>query len=347
MRRSVRAWLAVWGGWTALALLMAISASLTYVSTGRPANWHLTITRSLAEWWLWAALSPLVVWLARRYRIDGPRRGRSIAIHLCAGLAVAVVKMLADRAVFAMISGFWTYLLLSTLTLQFVVYVGIVAAAHGVEFYRRSREREGIERRLAETRLQLLGMQLQPHFLFNTLNTIAELVHHDPKTADDMIVGLSDLLRLTLRFENRQQVTLHQELVLLSKYLDIQRARFGDRLQVHIDVEPDAESVLVPVLLLQPIVENSIRHGLAVRATAGRIEVVGRRKGRRLVIDVTDDGAINDSQGSSSGQGIGLSNTRARMDALYGADCRLDLTNSSQGTRVMIDLPVTTPGAEA
>lgn len=345
MRRTVRTWLAVWGGWTALALLMAISSSLTYRSTGRPANWSLTISRALAEWWLWAAFTPLVAWLARRYRVDGPHRWRHIAIHLCAGLAIAVMKTLADRAVFAMISGFWTYLLLSTLALQLVVYVGIVAGAHSVEFYRRSRERETLERRLAETRLQLLGMQLQPHFLFNTLNTIAELVHHDPDTADDMIVGLSDLLRLTLQLENRQQVTLQQELELLARYLEIQRARFGDRLQMNVHVEPDAAPALVPILLLQPIVENSIRHGLAVRATAGRIDVVGRREGPRLLIEVTDDGTISGSQAASARQGLGLSNTRARIEALYGTDCRLELSSSEHGTRVTINIPLETGAA--
>ena len=347
MRRSVRNWLAVWGGWTALAMLMAVSSSLTYRSTGRPANWSLTISRSLAEWWLWAALTPLVVWLARTYRIDGRRRWRSIAIHLVAALVIAVVKTFADRAAFAMISGFWTYLLFSTIALQIVVYLGIVAGAHGVEFYRRSREREALERRLAETRLQLLGMQLQPHFLFNTLNTIAELVHHEPDTADDMIVGLSDLLRLTLQLENRQQVTVREELALLSRYLDIQRARFGDRLQVEIHVEPEAEEALVPILLLQPIVENSIRHGLGARATAGRIGIKVRRIASRLLMDVTDDGIVSETQPSRPGQGLGLSNTRARLETLYGGNCRLELSSGAEGTRVTIDMPLETSGAGA
>ena len=345
MRGSVRTWLAVWAGWTSLALLMAISWSLTYRSTGRPANWHLTISRSLAEWWLWAALTPLVVWLARRYGLEGSRRWRNILIHLTAGLVIAVLKTVADRAIFAMLSGFWTYLLLSTVALQLVVYIGIVAGAHGVEFYRRSREREALERRLAETRLQLLGMQLQPHFLFNTLNTIAELVHHDPDTADDMIVGLSDLLRLTLQLENRQQVTLREELALLTKYLDIQRARFGDRLRVEMQVEPEAEDALVPSLLLQPIVENSIRHGLAARATAGCINVRVRRVERRLLLDVIDDGIIDETPPSRPGQGLGLSNTRARLEALYGGNCRLELSSTPHGTRVTIDMPLAMSGA--
>ena len=347
MRRSVRTWLTAWAAWTSLALLMAISSSLTYRSTGRPANWNITMSRSLAEWWLWATLTPLVVWLAHRYRIDAERRWRNVAIHLCAGLVIAVLKTLADRAVLAMISGFWTYVLLSTVALQFVVYAGVVAGAHGVEFYRRSREREGLERRLAETRLQLLGLQLQPHFLFNTLNTIAELVHHEPDTADQMIVGLSDLLRLTLQLDHRQQVPLGLELTLLSKYLDIQRARFGERLQVDVQVEPGAEEALVPILMLQPIVENSIRHGLAVRATAGRIAITARRTGTRLVVQVTDDGIGEGVGGSQRGPGVGLANTRARLEALYGAEAALELSRSPTGTRVTIDVPLNSAGAGA
>src|SRR4029453_18461041 len=147
----LRNWLAVWCGWTALALFFGVSASLTYLSTGRPANWLLSIERSLTEWWLWALLTPLVVWLARRYPLDRRWPWREAAIHFAAGSVVAVAKTAAERAVFAWLTGFWTYLLLSTIALQLFVYAAIVIATHGVEFYRRSREREQIEARLAET----------------------------------------------------------------------------------------------------------------------------------------------------------------------------------------------------
>ena len=345
MHGRLRGWLAVWGGWTALALLLSISASLTYKATGRPANWSLTISRGLAEWWLWAVLTPLVAALARVFRLDGEQRVRNACIHVCAGLLIAVLKTFADRAVFAAISGFRMYILFSTIALQFVIYAAIVTAAHGLDYYRRSREREVLERRLTETRLQLLGMQLQPHFLFNTLNAIAELVHHDPAAADDMIVGLSDLLRLTLQLENRQEITLHEETALLSKYLDIQRARFGERLRTTIDVEPEAQAALVPVLLLQPIVENSIRHGVAARASGGRIDIRARGRNGRLFIEIADDGGDEGSLGVSNRQGLGLSNTRARMEALHGSTCRLDLSRHLGGTRVTIELPLRTGAA--
>jgi two-component system, LytTR family, sensor kinase len=345
MRTRLRAWLAVFAGWTALALLLAVSASLTYRTTGRPANWSLTISRGLAEWWLWAALTPLAVGLARRYPLEGTRRGQHLLIHLCAGLVVALAKTLADRAVFAMISGFRIYVLFSTIALQFVVYVAIVTATHGFEFYRRSREREVLERRLAETRLQLLGMQLQPHFLFNTLNTIAELVHHDADTADDMIVGLSELLRLTLQLENRQQITLREELALLSKYLDIQRARFGDRLRTTVAIPDEVQDALVPALFLQPLVENSIRHGLATLASAGRIDIHARRQDGRLLIEIVDDGSGTVAAALPIRQGLGFANTRARMEALHGSECRLEFTPLAGGACVRIEMPLRTDGA--
>jgi hypothetical protein len=330
----------VWFGWTALALFFAAGNSLTYKSTGRPANWALSIKRSLAEYWLWAIATPLIVTITRRFPLRRPHLARSLAVHLAAGTAIAVAKMLADRALFAMLTGFWTYMLASTLAFNFVMYAGLVAAAHGVEFYRRSRDRDQLEARLAETRLQLLGMQLQPHFLFNTLNTIAELVHEDPDTADRMIAHLSDLLRRTLDLATVQRIRLSEELDLVSRYLEIQKARFGDRLSVAIDSTREAREALVPALLLQPIVENAIRHGLGARLDAGQIAIEARVADRTLVLVVTDDG-----EGPATGgtERVGLGNTRARLDALYGARARLDLSASvGRGTRATIELPFST-----
>lgn len=338
MRRTIATWVAVWAGWTSLALFFAVSTSLTYRSTGRPANWSFTITRALSEWWIWALLTPVVVWLARRFPLDR-RRLRHAAVHLAAGTALALAKTAADRAIFAYLSGFWMYWLASTLALQFFVYSAMVAAAHGVDFYRRSREREHLEARLAEARLQLLSLQLQPHFLFNTLNTIAELVYDKPEAADRMITGLSDLLRRALELRAAQRIPLGAELDLLACYLDIQQTRFGDRLQVRIDARGPALSAHVPVMLLQPIVENAIRHGLAARVSAGRIDIDARREGARLVIAVTDDGAGADGYAAER-EGVGLGNTRARLEALYGADQRLDLTAGPDGgTRVVVEIP--------
>jgi two-component system, LytTR family, sensor kinase len=340
MKNRLRAWLAVWTGWTALALFFAVSTSLTYRSTGRPALWTLTIERSLSEWWLWALLTPLVVWLARRFPLQDGRIVRNAAVHIAAGVVVALVKTALDRIVFALLSGFWMYWLASTLALQFVIYAGLVAAAHGVEYYRRSRDREHVEAQLTETRLQLLSMQLQPHFLFNTLNTIAEMVHEDPDKADTMIAGLSDLLRRTLDLGAVQEIPLSDELELVSRYLEIQKARFGDRLRAHVSVAPGALEALVPTLLLQPLVENAIRHGLAARVDAGCIDIEARIERDNLIIMVTDEGSGDEEETIGGPERVGLGNTRARLETLYGNACRLELTRApGRGARVTIEIP--------
>lgn len=341
MRRLLRIWIGVWVGWTALALFLAFSTWLTYVSTGRPANWSVTFGRALADWWLWALLTPLVVTIARRFPLQGIRWPRHLAVHLVAGVTVATFKTAADRVIFALITGFWMYWLASTLALQLVVYGAVVAAAHGIEYYQRSREREHLAARLAQARLQLLNMQLQPHFLFNTLNTIAELVHEEPEVADRMITGLSDLLRRTLDVGAAHEIPLSAELDLLECYLDIQRARFGDRLQVRIDIDQTATGAHVPMLLLQPLVENAIRHGLGRHRDAGRINIAARRAADALLIEITNEGPSTTQNVVSAREGIGLGNTRARLEALYGANWRLELANvPGRGARVCLSLPL-------
>jgi signal transduction histidine kinase len=340
MHRRVRAWLAIWCGWTALALFFAVSASLTYLSTGRPGNWALSIKRSLLEWWLWALLTPVAVSLARRYPLDWRPRWRPVVLHVTAGAALAAMKTAVERALFAWLTGFWTYWLVSTFALQFFVYCAIVAGAHGIVYYERSRERDHLAARLADVRLQLLSMQLQPHFLFNTLNTIAELVHDDPETADQMIAGLSDLLRRTLELGAAQEIPLDAELMLLNRYLEIQKARFGERLRVTIAVDDDARPAAVPVLFFQPIVENAIRHGLSERLLSGQIEIAVRRDDGRLLITVTDDGVGPGVDVASTLERVGLGNTRARLEALYGSRHRLELANAPhRGARVSVEIP--------
>ena len=166
-------------------------------------------------------------------------------------------------------------------------------------------------------------MQLQPHFLFNTLHAISALMYRDPEGADRMIARLSDFLRLTLDSTGVQRVTLKREMEYLDKYLEIEQVRFGERLKVHHDIAPDTLDLLVPNLVLQPLVENSVRHGIAPRASGGRIDIDARREGETLFISVSDDGA-----GSSGAiqEGVGLTNTRARLAQMYGGAARLDLT---------------------
>lgn len=206
---------------------------------------------------------------------------------------------------------------------HWAIYGLVVALIHGWNFARRANERERraaeLERSLTEARLTSLTRQLQPHFLFNTLNTIAALVRHDANRAEALLLDLSELLRLTLRASDRHTVPLHEELSLLDRYIDIQRARFGSRLDVLKKIEPETLTAQVPVLLLQPLVENAICHGLDTSFDQVNVTIESSQDAGRLRIAISDNGC-GDSGHSTPGEGIGLSNTRARLETLFGAE---------------------------
>jgi two-component system LytT family sensor kinase len=341
MRRWLPA-LLVLAGWTLLAAVFAVSSSLTYMLAYQPPQWRLTLTMAATEWYPWAAMTPLVVWVARQWSL---RRGwwmaRAVALA-GAGVPAAIVKVTLTRMLRGL-AGPGEYFLISNLATHYLIYWGIVGATHAIDNYREGREREvrasQLEARLAEARLQLLKMQLHPHFLFNTLNTISELVHENPESAERMIGGLSGLLRETLQAGIIDVVPLARELDLLQKYIDIQRARFGDRLEARIVVDRDeTRHALVPILILQPLVENAIKHGLAAHARAGRIEIRASRSGDQLIVDVQDDG-IGFRPGDAR-HGIGLANTEARLVELYGSAHRFEVQNvASGGTLVRLIIP--------
>jgi two-component system LytT family sensor kinase len=338
-------WAWTWIGWTGLAVFLGISSSLAYVAVGNPPRWSLTIRMSLAEIYVWALVAPLVMKLARRFPFRRATLWRSLPVHVVAGLGISVVKLIVDQQLRLLLFGFRNYVLITSLAPNLLFYWGIVAAAHGFSYYRSSKERElrasQLEARLAHARLQLLQMQLHPHFLFNTLHTISELVHEDPETADRMITGLSELLREALAASATREVPLRRELELLERYLEIQRARFGDRLTVEIDVEPRALDALVPHLALQPIVENAIRHGIGSRSAHGRVRISAACASGSLQIDVKDDGRGLEQEAEDIVEGIGLGNTRERLLALYGDDGRVAMRSSPEGgvvTTVIVPL---------
>ena len=343
MRRPL-IWLAVLAGWTVLAVVFAVSSSLTYALTYQPPQWERTFALALTEWYAWAALTPLVAWLAMRLRL---RRGVWVrrAILLAAiGLPMAMFKVSLTRMARS-VAGVSEYFLLSNLATHYFIYWGIIAMVHVASYYRGERERElrasHAEARLADARLQLLRMQLHPHFLFNTLNTIAELVHENPATAERMITGLSGLLRETLDSGGVDLVPLERELALTSRYLEIQRCRFGDRLTTRIEAPQDAGQGLVPIFLLQPLVENALKHGIGAHRSAGTVSVRASRERDRLVIHIEDDGTGFDPVAIRDG--IGLSNTRARLLAVYGSDHHFGVTRrDTGGTRVELNMPFRT-----
>jgi two-component system LytT family sensor kinase len=342
MTRRLAFWLAVFAGWTLVVIVFAVSSSLTYAMTYQPPRWRYTFTMAATEWYVWAVFTPLVAWLANRL---GPQLVRWWGLVLLAvvGVPIAFFKVTLTRVLRVATDGGAAYFQINDLVIQYILFWGIVLATLAWLHYRRSQERElrtsQLEALLAQARLQVLSMQLQPHFLFNTLNTIAELVHQEPAAAERMIGGLGHLLRESLHASLVDRVPIEREVALLDHYVEIQRARFGDRLVVEVSIDAAAARALVPTLLLQPIVENSIKHGIGARAGAGRIDVRIRRRGDTLTIDVEDDG--RGIAGDAVREGVGLGNCRSRLEALYGADrFRVGLANrEGGGTAVHIELP--------
>ena len=333
-------WALILAAWALVAMIFAVSSSLTFMLSYQPPQWSRTITSAIADWAPWALLTPVVVWLGRRFRL---RRGRWIARAVTlalVGLPLVFLKLTLTRAM-RKSTGVSDYIAITNFTTHYLIFWGLLVATHVVQHYREARDRElrasQLEASLADARLQLLKMQLQPHFLFNTLNTIAELVHENPAEAERMIAGLGTLLRETLEGGISDLVPLAKELELLERYIAIQRVRFGDRLKVTIDVAPDVRAALVPSLVLQPLIENSIKYGPAARLSAGAIDVRAARRGESIVIEVVDDG-----QGFTpdAREGVGLGNTRARLAELFGPRQSFEVISAEgAGTRVRLTMP--------
>jgi two-component system, LytTR family, sensor kinase len=332
---------------TALGIFSGLQA-YNYVNllTNREQPFHLLLALNVSYWYGWAILVPGILWLARRYRFGRHTWKRAAVVH-----AIGVVAATSAHAALATSSHVaildlagrpaeWWPMFKELFFLNFdwemMTYWAVVGLSHALDFHRESQEREltavQLEARLAEAQLAALQRQLHPHFLFNTLNTISALMHRDIEAADAMLERLSDLLRLTLDRISLQQVPLQDELDFIEKYLDIERARFGDRLKVHFDIAPDVLDAFVPTLLLQPLVENAVRHGIAPTVGGGRLEVSGRRDGDRLRLVVRDNGAgLGNDTLQAFNTGVGLSNTRSRLEHLYGVDHRFEFHRPPDG----------------
>jgi two-component system LytT family sensor kinase len=337
MRDRLLVALVVWLAWTALAVFFGITTSLTYLSLGNAPVWGLALAVAFTQWWLWALLTPVVVWLTRRLPLTSGRLRVAVPAHVVCGVAVALAKSLAENALRQSL-GVRPLLLVNNVALQMLIYWAIVGFTMVLDRFGQSRARAAeTEARLSQAQVQLLRAQLQPHFLFNALNAVSELIHEDPEKADLMIGLLSDLLRATLEAGDRLEVPLVEELALVDRYLAIQRIRFGDRLRVETALEPDCGTLLVPHLCLQPLVENAIRHGLSRRARGGLIRVSAATAAGRVAIAVEDDG---DGLSPNAIEGIGLVNTRARLSSIYGGAATVTMSpRAGGGTVATIALP--------
>lgn len=352
-RRRTRAphWGALLLVWTLAGLMSLVSGFLQYRGEGLPVPWS-RLWSEVASWVLWVALFPAVVWVVRRYPLGRRSWRASVLAHVLVGIAVAsayaVLIVVERQVVLALGTGVWSFhvwdalsgYLLGGFQTYFLVFWLLVAGLHAIDYYHRFREREvrsvELEAELHRTQLQLLKLQLDPHFLFNALNAVAALVHVDPDGAERMVGLLSDFLRQSLHNAGRPEVTLREELDFLGRYVEIERTRFGDALRVDLDVPGDLLSVRVPNMILQPLVENAIRHGRKPGAEPLRVRVVARTVPEGIELRVIDDGR---GLRESRTEGVGLANTRARLRQLYGGTQSLELTASPAGgaeTRVLI-----------
>lgn len=319
-------WLVGWAFWTILALSFATQFYVSGFNAGMDISWRSAVAYALADWYVFALLSIPAAFLARRFSL-GERRWKShLALHLGAGVLFSLAYMLLRAAVGQWQSGAsfadaLRPLAVKTWHFNLLIYWVIVVAAHAFEYSRKLRERElhasELEKMLAQAKLHALQMQLNPHFLFNTLHSISSLMHSDVEAADRMLMRLSHLLRAALDSSETQEVALREELRLLDLYLGIEQIRFGDRLVVQKEVAADVLDAMVPNLILQPLVENAIKHGIEPRARRGTIRLEAKRSANGLQVEIIDDGG--GPRAGNTREGVGLSNTRARLRELYGS----------------------------
>lgn len=349
----------------AVAVVLGSLETLRAVVAARSApndfGWEQALLTNMPWWLLWALLAPVVFKLSRLLPVRGHRWFLPLLGHLAASVVLSVVHLtLAGLGVWVAVShafltpaGQIERLITGYIVSDVVTYWAILAAALTYESRRRLLEAEHerremelraarLEARMTEARLDALRMELNPHFLFNTLNTVSGLTRRgESEAAVRTLHRLAELLRLTLDDALEHEVSLAEEIELLEHYLEIERVRFGDRLETEVRIDPAARAALVPTLILQPLVENAIRHGVAAVRGPVRLEVEAVARGDRIGIRVRDSGRGFERSGRVVRKGIGLRNTRNRLAALYDGDATLELASPpSGGAEVRLWLPL-------
>jgi len=355
-------WILIGIAWVAFALFFASQLVVLRSYAGRPLN----VTGALLSWLLcaglWFAGTPLILWMAHRFPIDRQRWLPSVLVHLPASgllslLMLGVYAFILPPFGLADLSQSWMERfraqLVASLYSEIVTYWIVIGLSNAIDYYRKYRERDlsasQLETRLAQAQLEALRMQLHPHFLFNTLNSISVLMGENVAAARRMLTQLSELLRASLENVGSQEVSLREELEFLKNYLEIEQTRFHDRLSVRMEVEPEVLDARVPNLILQPLVENAIRHGIAPCARPGWIEIRAARENGMVALNVLDSGpGLKSHSAKSFVKGIGLSNTEARLKQLYGNNHTLEISDvASGGLRVAIAIPLSDGSATA
>jgi signal transduction histidine kinase len=357
--------------WTVLGLLSVAQSAITTLSFDRDIEWLDTFVLRMSDWYTCAIFTPLFFMATRRWPLERPRLPTRIPLHLGIMLGAVVIKYAIYLPIFRSVVPASTLtfsaMLQRSIINEMIAFGAMAGVIHAVEYYKRFREGERValqlQARLSDAQLRALRAQLNPHFLFNTLNAVTTLLHRDPDAADTMLTRLGELLRLTLRTDPGHETTLREEAELLERYLDVMRVRFPDKVSVSSNFDGNAADALVPSFILQPIVENAFEHGVARLQRPGIIEITGRVSGDTLVLSVRDNGngrangngnhshhassgngsgyaADGKGNGHGNGHGLGLENTRRRLNELYGSAGSVRLTQSeAQGTLVEVRLP--------
>jgi len=362
-------WVLSFGVWTLISLAATGSIYELWRARGYPMSFVTVLMAELSQIMPYAPLTPFVLTLALRFPLQRGNWVRRSLLHLSFGILFSMAHIILrgltpyafwDAKLGSYISAVWnprthgfeiSWPIFRTLFLSNVVdditgtYIPIVLIAHVVSYYRRFRDRElhsaKLETQLAKSHLQVLKSHLQPHFLFNTMHSISALMLTDVEAADKMMARLSDLLRMSLETTGAQLTSLTQELEFVAAYLEIEKVKFGDRLQVALDIAPETLGAQVPSLLLQPLVENAIRYGIARLSAGGRVWITAMRDGSHLDLRVKNDGpGLIAAAEAASGTGLGLKTTRERLRTLYGNEQSLEIQDASNvGVEVCVKIP--------
>jgi len=348
-------WSVVFIAATLLALFSSVIAWRFTIAMGREASyWRTLVVLNTSYWYLWALFTPAIIWLSQHFRFERQGLWRAILVHVPSVVIFSLTHILTMSGVQWWVwraqgksFPWWAEAQKSALLnfdWEMMTYWTIVGLSHAVLYYRESRDRAvrtaQLETRLVEAQLKALQQQLHPHFLFNTLHAISALMHRDVEAADRTLTRLSDLLRLTLEHIGQPEIPLQSELDFLAKYLQIEQTRFADRLVVRFDVQPETLDTMVPNLILQPLVENAIKHGVAKKSGPGHIDISARREGDKLRMEVRDDGVgLSEDALTALQKGIGVSTTRARLQHLFGADYRFEFHRQSSGLSIIVSIP--------
>jgi signal transduction histidine kinase len=354
-----RALVRSWPGRTVLTLLCSSAIGFIFIlPVWAEMGWKQTMT----QWWAWGLMAPIIFWADQMLPISGRQFGRRAVAHIPLSVVLTSLYLYVFfvlRAVVgdikweALIPGHMIKMAPGWFIWSVLIYWMIVGALQAYRYYERylssELRLERMEKSYSQARLNALRMQLDPHFLFNALNTISSHVERDPRLTRSMIEHLGDLLRLSLETKDKQEVPLAEELAFLDHYLEIQKIRFGDQLTIDIDVTTEVRYALVPSLFLQPLVENAIRHGISRRVSGGAVMVTARAVGNNIVIQVEDDGVgLAPGWTLESSSGLGLAVTRERIDGMYPARHSFSIRRRLEGgTTVEIVLPLRFQGEEA